>query len=355
MFKRTGFTLIELLVVIAIIAVLIGLLLPAVQKVREAAARMSCTNNLKQAGLAAHNFHSTNGKFPLYKFAFPTNPNPSNPYGNQTGGHSLWSVLLPYFEQGNVASLGNLNKALIDPANLPPPAGTDVAGLVNIKMLQCPSAPDGVVDYGPYFTSQGLDNGQPMLLGRTDYGATTGLHPTFITPCAPNTPISVDPAGSWIGALAVPAGPGGGGRTPSDGTRVGEITDGTSNTLMVSECAGGHNIYILNVRQAISYSNPAFYAFNAAWGDPNAAIRVVGYDSTGAFASAMKPGSCNAINVNNYSSLGNAPRQFYSFHTGGVNALRCDGSVFFMSQSTDPPTLAALISRSGGEVTSANN
>ena len=176
--RRGGFTLIELLVVIAIIAVLVGLLLPAVQKVREAAARMSCSNNLKQIGLAAHNFNSTYGYFPRYKFNFVTNPDPTNPYGNQTEGHSLFSLLLPYIEQGNVVSLGNFNFSVIDPANLPPAisGGKSNAGLAIIKTYLCPSSPTSVIDYGPYFQSQGIDPAAtPVPLGGTDYGVTTGL------------------------------------------------------------------------------------------------------------------------------------------------------------------------------------
>ena len=103
--RRHAFTLIELLVVIAIIGVLIGLLLPAVQEVREAANRMKCANNLKQIGLAMHNYHDTYGRFSKYGFDFAAplpNPNPANPYGVQRNGHSVFTLILPYVEQGSL-------------------------------------------------------------------------------------------------------------------------------------------------------------------------------------------------------------------------------------------------------------
>jgi prepilin-type N-terminal cleavage/methylation domain-containing protein/prepilin-type processing-associated H-X9-DG protein len=344
--RRKGFTLIELLVVIAIIAVLVGLLLPAVQKVREAAARMSCSNNLKQLGLAMHNFNSTYGYFPRYNFSFATNPNPANPYGNQTSGQSLFTLILPYLEQGNVAAEGKPQFSNIDPSNLPPPLilATSQAGLAQIKTFLCPSSPSLVVDYGPYFAGKTPLNpsGGAVLLGRTDYVATAGCYNTFLTACAPATPANAgDPSNSgWIGALA-PKGTG-----PTNGVRVGDITDGTSNTTMIGESAGGQNVYFLGAQQPISWVPPLLVAFNSAWGDPNAAIRVRAADATG----KIEDGGCFAINVRNYSTLGDAPRQLYSFHTGGVNMLRCDGSVFFMSQNISPPTLAAVISKNAGEV-----
>ena len=130
--RRRGFTLIELLVVIAIIAILIGLLLPAVQKVREAAARMKCSNNFKQFGLALHNFHDTRGALPAVGYTWGSNPNPANPLGNQRTGHSVYTQILPYVEQDNVQRLGRLDYSVVDPANLPPPVGTCPAGLVKI-------------------------------------------------------------------------------------------------------------------------------------------------------------------------------------------------------------------------------
>jgi hypothetical protein len=158
------------------------------------------------------------------------------------------------------------------------------------------------------------------------------------------SPSAGDPSNSgWIGALAPK------GNSPTSGVRVGDITDGLSNTLMLGESAGGQNVYYLTVQQPISWS-PAFLAFNAAWGDPNTAIRVRPADATG----RKEDGGCYAINVRNYSTLGSAPRQLYSFHTGGINALRMDGSVFFMAQTIAPATLAAVISRAGGETLDAS-
>ena len=128
--RRIGFTLIELLVVIAIIAILIGLLLPAVQKIRASANRMSCSNNLKQLGLAMHNYHDTNGFFPASSYT-TGKPAPGNPSGTF---HSWRAFTLDYIEQGNVGRMYDKNQNWFAPDNL-------FAASTPIKTYICPSTP----------------------------------------------------------------------------------------------------------------------------------------------------------------------------------------------------------------------
>jgi prepilin-type N-terminal cleavage/methylation domain-containing protein/prepilin-type processing-associated H-X9-DG protein len=347
--NRKGFTLIELLVVIAIIAVLVGLLLPAVQKVREAAARMSCSNNLKQIGLAMHNLHDAQGYWPPWAADWPkgVNPDPGNPYyvaSNTSQGHSPFTILLPYIEQGNIMQ-GTISLAVsvVDPKNLITPFGAvpiGQGGSVNIKTYMCPSAPVRTVDYGPYFNSVGIPFPSPCVLGYTDYGVVRGISPAFVTACAPTSP-----SGN-VGALGVISATGGGVLAVGGGliqgqVKITDITDGTSNTLMFSEDAGRQQIYAYSIPVQPNSPGGAGYALNAAWADYNTYIDAKTWGSTG--LSTTSPAGCNAIGASNDHS-------FYSFHTGGVNAVRCDGSVSFMPNSTAPAVVAALISKNGGEV-----
>jgi prepilin-type N-terminal cleavage/methylation domain-containing protein len=344
--RRLAFTLIELLVVIAIIAILIGLLLPAVQKVREAAARTQCSNNLKQLGLAIHNHHDTYGYLPPYGTNYNYNPNPNNPLGNQGEGFSAHTYLLPFIEQDNLYKQVNINFSVNDPNNWIPSwanafgvAGSPSAS-TSVKTFICPSTPAHNVDYEPYFVSLGLPDLGSFPLGATDYAVVHGLDKTFISACAPNSPASPDFWGDGSGAMGVQGqfyqGSGMRGKT-----KLTDLTDGTSNTILMSEDAGRHQDYARGKPDTnFNHSDgPNGWMLNAAWADQNSAIRVVGFSNDG----LTWAGGCCVINCNN-------AWQFYSFHTGGVNAVRGDGSVRFLQDSIAPGVLAAMVSRAGGEV-----
>lgn len=321
--KRSGFTLIELLVVIAIIAVLIGLLVPAVQKVREAANRMKCANNLKQLGIALQGYHDANSAFPAWGFDFPSNPNPANPLGATIQGHSALTLILPYIEQANLLTIIDIKKSVADPANLPIPYGTTTGASAKIPTFLCPSAPDRTADYIPFFSQQGVPNWGPMILGVTDYNPIRGLRAQFQAACAPNSPLGD------TGVLG----------SKSSKSRIADVTDGTSNTLFLAETAGRQQVYANG--RPIMPNNPGSFGWqlNAAWADMNTAYNLRGFSSDG----LVPDGGCACINANNFESM-------YSFHSGGVNIALVDGSVRFLRSSVTPTTIGGLITRNGGEV-----
>jgi prepilin-type N-terminal cleavage/methylation domain-containing protein/prepilin-type processing-associated H-X9-DG protein len=312
---RRGFTLIELLVVIAIIAVLIGLLLPAVQKVREAAARLACRNNLKQLGLAMHNYHDTMQTFP------PAYINKGK-YG--TSGFSFthgWApFLLPYIEQQTLYKLYRWDFPLFAPENQPVVAA-------HLKIFQCPSTPEQdrymTITAFAAFGTKGACGDYTIALGVDSRLAQLGW---------------VDPAGgNYRGALTNTPTPALGLSPNPIGTCIATITDGTSNTILITEDAGRPRVW-----QA-GKAGPDQTLEGGPWDHYKGPIILEG----SSFDGTTQPGQC-ALNCTN-------DREVYAFHTGGANAVFADGSVHFLPRSINLRILAGLITRAGGEVVACDD
>ena len=310
--RRQGFTLIELLVVIAIIAVLIGLLLPAVQKVREAASRMSCANNLKQIGLGLHSFHDTYGKFPPGqagdKRLLP-------PWITEVGSlhHQGWApFILRFIEEGNLGNLYRWDLWSADPRNQPVIAHP-------LKIFQCPSAPE----QNRFVTSWPFDSTNPPGKGACgDYGPTWGIDPMYAPMLVSNK--LIERPRDYRGVLA-----------PEEMASIGQIQDGTSNTILVTEDAGRPTLWQagrLGGRELANNGGPWAGYNNGFW------LRGSNREGTDDW------GAC-PINCTN-------DREVYSFHPGGANAVFADGSVQFISAKIDKATLNALFTKAGGEVIS---
>ena len=336
---RSAFTLMELLVVIAIIAILIGLLLPAVQKVREAAARMQCANNLKQMGLALHNYHDANQAFPqAYK---PLSSNdPTAPPGTGTYGASAFTLILPYLEQDYVYRSTDTTKAALSSVNMPP---SNPAYSTPLKVFLCPSAPgSATVDYSAElwnsFNNFGINVRFPpgLIFGRTDYAPDAGMSADIVG-------ININAGASIIC------------QPPDSPVRMTSITDGTSNTIMVVEDAGRPTWYgSMGVVRMPTYSGAPGTTpqGGGAWADPLHYIATNGGDPSGSGIAAgggfmgipTAPWTC-ANGCTNDSEI-------LAFHTGGSNALFGDGSVRFMRNGLTMAQMQALLSRAGGEVIS---
>jgi prepilin-type N-terminal cleavage/methylation domain-containing protein/prepilin-type processing-associated H-X9-DG protein len=339
--RRSAFTLIELLVVIAIIAVLIGLLLPAVQKVREAANRIRCANNLHQIGLALHQYADVNMALPP---SFLGASQPNDPPGMPGVHKTSWmALILPYIEQGNLANLYNFSYDYDAQPNA-------TAAATYIALYNCPSTPD----QPRYDTTPSDDAGSTGwgTLGRatTDYSALNAIK-NFVAHACPQTssvPLNASKDDPRIIGVMTRDSMGGGIRT---GTTWAQIPDGTSTTIMVGEDAGRPAWY--GSGRLLIASGGRKPNKEGGWADPNAAFSVdgayspcnlafVGNSTADPCIPGPTPNSC-PLNCDNNS-------EFYGFHMNGCNAVFADGHVQLLNQSLSLCTLAALVTRAGGEI-----
>lgn len=302
--RRMAFTLVELLVVIAIIGILVGLLLPAVQAAREAARRMQCTNNLKQLGLALHNYHDAHKRFPFGSGG--TTPPSGSP------GYSAVSLMLPYMEQDSLHSTIDFRLPLTASVNSP-------ARLQVVSAFLCPSD---------------KENPQPQAGGAINYMGNKGSLHWWSDP-------------SQTGIFL-----------HSKSLKFSDIIDGTSNTAAFAErllTDGNNGIVDLKADVFLGIGDP---------NSPDEAIQMCYATDTTNLANQfplfMGAPWMNGqhtymhVDVPNRKSCG-----FYPFkatmpassrHSGGVNMALCDGSVQFVAQTVDLPTWRAVGTRNGGEV-----
>ncbi len=382
---RAGFTLVELLVVIAIIGILVGLLLPAVQAAREAARRMQCSNNVKQLGLAVHNFESAYKKLPLSGQCGST--------GNTTTSYVIHSVptqLLPYIEQQSlynmfdhsadaitlycgasavpnaqghfVATTGallhkNARGRTYDDGGFP---SGQIAAKNQVPSFICPSAPIDGPSRDPVNGYGGFDYMFPDL---TDVNSTVG---------SANFGQRELPTGTAAWQLEVVAG-----MLDCNSSKMSKVTDGTSNTVMMIEDASRAHPSVARFGAVSSRNSPtgstivdpvAWTGGSTggrrvyAWADPDAATN--GYSGP---SNAISPGSRKA-KINQYNTPIGGPAtcpwtlnncgpndEPFSFHTGGANAAMGDGSVRYISDSTDGVILKFMIGATDGQVVNDQN
>ena len=325
--RRRGFTLIELLVVIAIIAILIALLLPAVQQAREAARRTQCKNNLKQLGLALHNYESSFGTFPPSRLLPNATLVPGGKYSitNADGNpgdttYSSWTTLiLPYIDQANISNKYNSDFPWFDPTN------RTMIG-VPLEVMTCPSTPG----------NNRTDSYHVPGAAAGDYGSINEVKKKVYTVVLG---LPQPAAQARAGVLS-----------KGQNNRIRDVTDGTSNSILLAEAAGQPNVYIthglMNAADFAAYTDDKIATFGGnfvpvdgtGWADPDSGFSINGATTDG--LTKYGPKVINAINVS----------EVYSFHVGGAQFTMADGSVRFISENIDLLTFISLCTRAGGEV-----
>jgi prepilin-type N-terminal cleavage/methylation domain-containing protein/prepilin-type processing-associated H-X9-DG protein len=330
---RRAFTLIELLVVIAIIAILIGLLLPAVQKVREAANRMKCTNNLKQTALALHNYESSMGQLPNSKRT------EAQAVVGVAGARSWALDVFPYMEQQNmIGGLTGFDLTKNWWLQGDPVAETGIV-MSHVKILQCPSSP---------FQNRFQDKYDADPLKRkkgacTDYFPPEGISASFNAELALQGQPSLGTTPDTMYGIFRPV--------PEAATTLAMISDGLSNTILLGECAGREDVWrgrTVYKAQTDSTKPSCARARGGAWATNDNPFELgqppLGCSGGNAAVGVFPPGKVRINATNEWGGI------FFSFHSGVTNVALADGSVRVLRESTNLWIVGALVTRAGGEV-----
>ena len=351
--QSNGFTLVELLVVIAIIGILIGMLLPAVQQVREAARRTECANNLRQLGIACHSYESALKSFPDGLYCSDADNNDTGtPYSLVWYGHTVFAKILPYLEQGNVYNRFDLGlSAVAAKSNTVDSNGNhgidanvdEIPTAAVIPSFLCPS---DALEINPVFLDWNSTGYSQGWHGMTSYLANGGTHSTYFRDYGmqDNGVFYMTGPGSLPGSQS---------QTPNleknaKPCRIGQIYDGTSNTLLFGERYhfDPHFDRILH-DGSFAYSRYAIAEWGTwGWiGGGNGTTHVFGSTRLDAPINYQTPEDASA----NYSNVNIRMSAYGSGHPGGANFGLSDGSVRFVPETIDAITFQAISTREEGE------